>query len=131
MSTYLDAAERARLARLDAVKRRDHVVGESLGLAVAELFKKQVARRHTKLGTCSEAWCDLVPEALQERSCVESLHRGRLTVWVDSAPHLYQLRQLLLSGLEKELVTTCRGSGLRSVSLKRGRWYDERGEPRF
>ena len=50
---------------------------------------------------------------------------------VDSAPHLYQLKQLLLAGLEVQMLAACRGAGLRRITLKRGRWYDDRGEARF
>ena len=73
----------------------------------------------------------LIPEPLLARCALESFHRGRLTVIVDSAPHLYQLKQLLLAGLEVQMLAACRGAGLRRITLKRGRWYDDRGEARF
>jgi hypothetical protein len=31
---------------------------------------------------------------------------------------------LLLAGLEKQLLAACKASGLRRITLKRGRWYD-------
>lgn len=119
------------LSRLDRAKRRDVTVGEALGEDLLNLYHKQVERRQTKLGQVAEAWGRLVPEHLQERSCIESLHRGRLGVIVDSAPHLYELKQLLLAGLEAQLLTACRGAGVRRVTLKRGRWYDDAGHPTF
>ena len=124
-------AHLAHLARLDRCKRADQTVGEALGVQLVELYHRQVERRQTKLGQIADAWGRLVPESLQERSCLEGLHRGRLTVVVDSAPHLFQLRQLLLAGLEKQLLAACRGAGVRRIALKRGRWYDQAGNPAF
>ena len=49
---------------------------------------------------------------------------GTLTVVVDSASHLYELKQLLLAGLQQQLMIACGASGLRKVALRRGRWYD-------
>jgi hypothetical protein len=43
---------------------------------------------------------------------------------VDSASHLYELKQVLLSGLEKQLMFACKGAGLRKITLRPGRWYD-------
>ena len=117
-----DARDDSTLRRLDAAKRREDLVGSPLGEAVAQLFHGQVEKRQTKTGQAAEAWARIVPEELQARSCVESLVRGRLTVVVDSAPHLFQLRQLLLAGLETQLLSACRSAGVRRIALKRGRW---------
>jgi hypothetical protein len=56
--------------------------------------------------------------------CPESLNRGTLTVLVDSSAHLYDLKQLLLAGLEKQLLLACKSAGLRKIALKPGRWYE-------
>lgn len=119
------------LARLDRSKRIDHAVGEAIGVELIDLYHRQVERRQTKLGLIAQAWGRLIPESLQERSCLETLHRGRLTVVVDSAPHLYQLKQVLLAGLQKQIIAACPGAGIRSIRLKRGRWYDRNGDPTF
>lgn len=121
----------AELRRLDAAKRNTRVEGESLGMEAVQLFHQQVEKRHTKLGKATEAWARVVPESLQEHACIESLLRGRLTVLVDTAPHLFQLRQLMLAGLEDQLLLACRGAGVRKISLKRGRWYDDAGNDCF
>ena len=52
---------------------------------------------------------------------------GQLTVLVDSSPHLYELKQLLLAGLQKQLLVACKAAGLRKIHLKLGRWYDTTG----
>lgn len=121
----------AHLRRLDSHKRSDQSVGAPLSEAMLEFFHGQVARRQSKLATVADAWCHLIPASLLERCALESFHRGRLTVVVDSAAHLYQLRQVLLAGLESQLLASCRGAGLRKILLKRGRWYDDGGAARF
>ena len=65
-----------------------------------------------------------MPELLERHCALESFHRGQLTVLVDSSPHLYELRQLLLSGLEKQLKIACKSAGLKKITLTPGRWYD-------
>ena len=119
------------LARLDRCKRRDVPAGASLGAEMLAVYQKEVVPRQSKLGRIAEAWCRVVPEPLQKHASLEGMTRGRLTVVVDSAPHLYQLKQVLLAGGEKQLLMQCRGVGLRRVALKRGRWYDDAGRPTF
>jgi hypothetical protein len=43
---------------------------------------------------------------------------------VDSSSHLYEMRLVLSSGLEKQIIAACRSAGLRKITLKLGRWYD-------
>ena len=96
----------------------------SLGPEVVDFFKHSVAKRQSKLGKIAEAWATLVPPLLAEHCALESLTRGQLTVIVDSSPHLYDLKQLLLAGLEKQLLLACKPTGLKKIALKPGRWYD-------
>jgi len=60
---------------------------------------------------------------LLEHTCLESFRAGVLVVLVDSSSHLYQLKQLLLSGLEKQLMNDCRTMGLKKIVLRPGQWY--------
>ena len=39
---------------------------------------------------------------------------------------MYDLKQLLLAGLEKQFLAACKSQGLRKIALKSGRWYEER-----
>lgn len=96
---------------------------EKLGGEMVSFFKQCVEKRHAKLGKIAEAWQANVEEGLCDHCALESLHRGTLTVVVDSSSHLYQLKQLLLSGVEKKLVAACKSAGLRKIALKQGRWY--------
>ena len=58
-----------------------------------------------------------------------------LTVLVDSSSHLYELKQLLLAGLQQQLLLACNAAGLRKITLKPGRWYEgdapDGRKPRF
>jgi len=112
------------LRRLDRVKRRDNVVGNPLGPEMIQFFKQSVQKRHTKLGKIAESWGAIVPDMFGEHCSLESLSRGTLTVIVDSSSHLYELKQLLLAGIEQQLLIACKSTGLRKINLKPGRWYD-------
>ena len=112
--------ELARLARVKAVPPE---IPEALGPELISFFKTSVQKRQTKLEKIADCWQQLVPELLNEHCALEGLTRGTLTVLVDTAAHLYELKQLLLAGLEKQLLTACKATGLRKITLKRGRWY--------
>jgi hypothetical protein len=112
-----------QLQRLQKVKQSSAPPVEKLGGEMVNFFKHCVEKRHTRLGKIAEAWQAHVEEGLCEHCALEGLYRGTLTVVVDSSAHLYQLKQLLLSGVEKKLVLTCKSAGLRKVALKPGRWY--------
>jgi hypothetical protein len=112
------------LPRLARVKALPPELPEALGPELIAFFKTSVQKRQTKLEKLADCWSQLVPELLNEHCALEGFARGTLTVVVDSASHLYELKQLLLAGLEKQLLTACKGAGLRKIVLRRGRWYD-------
>lgn len=117
--------ELTQLDRLFQAKRRDEArPGAPLGPELVGFFKNSVQKRHTKLGKISECWSQLVPELLNDHCALESFSRGTLVVIVDSASHLYELKQLLLSGLERQLLVACGSTGLKKINLRPGRWYD-------
>jgi hypothetical protein len=113
-------AELRRLQRVKSAPTGDHAL---LGPEVVGFFKRSVARRQSSFGKVADAWQTLVPEPLVEHTALESFARGSLTVLVDSAAHLYELKQVLLAGLEQQLLLACRSSKLRRISLRQGRWY--------
>jgi hypothetical protein len=122
----------AALARLDAAKRRPVPAMTTLGPAMVGFFKQSVAKRQAKLGVIAQCWTALVPEPLNDHCSLESLAKGTLTVIVDSSSHLYELKQLLLAGLQQQVLIACRSTGLRKINLRPGRWYgDEDNRPRF
>ena len=112
------------LPRLARVKALPPALPDPLGPELISFFKTSVQKRQTKLEKIAGCWSQLVPELLNEHCALEGLTRGTLTVLVDTASHLYELKQLLLAGLEKQLLTACKATGLKKVVLKRGRWYD-------
>lgn len=109
-----------QLSRIHRVKQMKPYHPASLGDEAVALFNKDIRKRHEKFGKISEAWATLVPELLRERATLSAYTKGTLTVLVDSASHLYELRQLLGSGLEAQLKLACSSEGLRRVALKRG-----------
>lgn len=113
------------LRRLMSAKTRAPASLPGLGVEMLAFFHKSVEKRQTRLGEIAECWGRLVPQLLLEHCSLEGLHRGTLTVIVDSSAHLYELKQLLLAGLEKQLLLACRKSGLRKITLKQGRWYEQ------
>lgn len=119
------------LSRLARVKSLPPKVTGPLGPELISFFKTSIQRRQTKLGKIADVWSQLVPALINEHCALEGLTRGTLTVLVDTASHLYELKQLLLSGLERQLLVGCGSAGLRKITLKRGRWYaGETGDDR-
>lgn len=116
--------QEAELKRLSRVKAFVPPKAQLLGPQMVDFFKQTVQKRQTKLAKIAESWAQLVPESLSEHCSLEGLTRGTLSVLVDSSAHLYQLKELLLCGLEKQLLHTCKATGLRKVTLRPGRWYD-------
>jgi hypothetical protein len=112
------------------VKSRPAKPMDELGAELVGFFKQSVQKRQKKLEKIATAWETLVPQMFNEHCALEGLHRGSLTVLVDSASHLYELKQLLIGGLEKQLLMACRTAGLSKVVLRSGRWYEERGDLR-
>ena len=120
--------QQAELARVHRVKARAPYNGNPLGPELVGFFKQSVAKRQAKLGVIAECWNRLVPETLSSHCALESLSRGTLTVLVDSSSHLYEVKQLLLAGLEQQLLLASKTTGLRKVALKPGRWYESRDD---
>lgn len=112
------------LQRIQKVKQSAPPPTAKIGQDMVSFFRDVEKRQH-KLGQIAQVWAELVEEKLCEHCCLESLFKGTLTVLVDSSAHLYQLKQLLLDGVEKQLIARCKSSRLRKVALKPGRWYNE------
>ena len=122
MELFPQQRREAELRRLQRVKAAEPHKPAQLGAQIITFFKS-VEKRHKKLGKIAEIWEKLVPRLLLDHCALESLTRGTLTVLVDSSSHLYDLKHLLLAGLEKQLLLACKTTGLRKISLKPGGWY--------
>ena len=120
----------AQLRRLTQVKQINHPAGQPLGPEMIEFFQHSVEKRQTKFGKVAQAWGALVPEMFNEHCALEGFSRGTLTVAIDSSPHLYELKQLLLAGLQQQLLLACKSAGLRKINLRHGRGYQSDGDDR-
>ncbi|MDP9173452.1 MAG: DUF721 domain-containing protein [Planctomycetota bacterium] len=119
------------LRRLTNFKTNKAPAAVALGAEMIDFFQHSVAKRQTKLVKIAECWADLVPEILTDHCALESYTRGTLSVLVDTSSHLYELKQLLLAGLEQQLMIACKSAGLRKITLRHGRWYDGNQRLRF
>jgi len=117
-------AQEAELRRLSTIKRTNTDFAAPLGPEMVNFFQHSVQKRQTKLTQLAACWSQLVPETLADHCSLESLSRGTLVVLVDSASHLYELKQLLLAGLQQQLFLACKFAGLKKISLKPGRTPD-------
>jgi hypothetical protein len=108
------------LRRISSFKKRTRPVATLLGAEALHVFQQQVVRQQGKFGKLSDAWREHVPEPMLPHCTLSSFVRGTLTVLVDSSSHLFELKQMMLAGLEKQLLFTARGAGLRKITLKLG-----------
>lgn len=117
-------AKFVRMSQCKTMPARDTpMIGESL-----VRFYKSTVQRTRKFAGIGEVWETLLPPELNKHCCLESFRTGTLVVLVDSSAHLYQLKQLLLGGLQKKLIELCRAQGLKKINLRPGRWYSGDGE---
>lgn len=120
--------ERDQLARLAKFKTLPPKTTAAIGPELIEFFKQSVEKRQGKFAKIADVWNRLIPPTMLNHCALDSFTRGALTVVVDSSPHLYEMKQLLLSGLEKQLLIACKSTGLKKISLKPGRWYEGDGK---
>ena len=134
MTTRIQRLEEAELKRLSRVKSPARNPPARIGPEMIDFFQHSVQKRQTKFTKIAECWSVLVPTLLNDHCALESFNRGSLTVIVDSSSHLYELKQLLLAGLQQQLFLACKSAGLRKITLKPGRWYESSiggPKPRF
>ena len=124
MTLRNDRLEEATFKRLARVKSVSRAPANRLGPEMVSFFKQSVQKRQTHFGKIAECWSTLIPASINDHCALDSFHRGTLTVLVDTASHLYELKSLLLAGLQQQLLLACKSAGLRKISLKPGRWYD-------
>jgi hypothetical protein len=110
----------ADLLRLSKWKRTEHVDASKIGGDIIGCFK-QLEKRHKKFGHIGEAWLQLVPPALQEKTELSTFQRGVLGVVVEGGSNLFLMKQALLAGLQEQLLLACRGEGLKKITLRAGK----------
>ena len=94
----------AELTRLSRIKSSKHAPVQPLGPEMIAFFKHSVQKRQTHMSKIADVWSTLVPELLNDHCAFDSLTRGTLIVLVDTSAHLYELKQLLLAGLQQQLI---------------------------
>lgn len=116
--------------RLKRVLQQRQFAGRTrrLGDTLRGLVQKRILPRQENLSALGRAWGALLPQELQEHSCLDDFRRGRLKVLVDTSAHLYELTLLLQGGLTDQLREQCPGIGLNEVKLVRGLWYQMNGD---
>ena len=124
------ALQLAELRRLGRVKYEAPVEVGKLGPAMIGFFKQSVEKRQSKLVKIADCFARMVPASLAEHCAIDSFSRGTLTVVVDTASHLFDMKTLLLAGLQEQLKVACKTTGLVKVNLRPGRWYDGDGQNR-
>jgi len=116
-----DVQELRRMQKFKQVERQPLA---PLGEEMVAFFKQTAQKRQTKLSQIAECWGRLVPESLADHCTPYGLSRGTLTILVDSSVHLYEIKQLLLSGLQEQILMACKSAGLRKITLRPGRLPD-------
>jgi hypothetical protein len=103
-----------------------------LAQPLAILMKHTLGKRVRQIGRLAEVWDEVVPRPFADHTALEGFRSGTLTVIVDSAPHRFQLRQLLDGGLLAELRARFSGA-LNKVRLVPGKLceLDEAGNRRY
>jgi len=127
--TFMDDAQLRTVWQQRQGRSRISSLAEPLGV----LMKQELAKRVKQLGQLSTIWDAVVPSPIQEHTALDGLHRGVLTVLVDSASHRFTLQTLLTGGLMKEIQSRFDGA-LNKIRLVPGQFYSidiETGQKRY
>lgn len=118
----MTAWDPAKLKRVTQQRSRTKKPARTLAQSLDAFLRRRVYPRQRKLGRLAQAWQHLLPETLQEHTCLDSLNRGRLKVLVDDAASLYELN-LMKHQLLDQLRQLCPNAAPSDLRLVRGRWY--------
>lgn len=124
-----EAVSESHFRRIARVKQDQNAraLPPQIGQELIAFFKKEIQKPHTKLGDIAGCWQQMVPERILVHTSLDGFVGGTLRVLVDTPSHLYELKNLLLGGLEKKILDACRKHGLRRITLKPGRPAGELG----
>lgn len=107
--TGLAGVARLREARVRA--RGDQTLAADMDRALRE-----AGRQRRASGGCADAWAKIIPPDLIERTALEGVSRGVLTVRVPDGATRFQLDRFLRSGGQRAFVAACSAS-LRQVRI--------------
>lgn len=105
----LSGVERLRQTRLRT--RGDQTLRTEMDRAIHD-----AARTRRALAGCAEAWVSVVPPELIDRTALEGVSRGVLTVRVPDNAVRFQLDRFLRAGGQRAFVAACPAS-LRQVRI--------------
>ena len=87
--------------------------------AIGAMFQakaKQLRRLERSLSGVGQAWAELCPPELLQRTCVVRLSRGVLTLGASDSATRFEVDRLLRTGAQRQLVRRC-PSTLRKVKV--------------
>jgi len=99
---------------------------------LAILMNRTLAKKVRQLGQLAKIWDEVIPDKIRDHTALDSLHKGVLTVMVDSAAHRFLLQTLLGNGLLKEIRARFSGA-IDRIKLTPGQFYsvDLAGQKRY
>lgn len=91
-----------RLREARERKVRDDALSPAFQRAARDLHRLQKG-----LAGVAEAWEGVCPAELLDRTAIQAIRRGVLTIGVADAPTRYELERLLKGGAERDLIRRC------------------------
>ena len=121
-------------AQLRTVWQQRQYRGRAMHLSepLNSFMKHTLAKRVRRLRELAGIWDEVIPEFLRDHTALEGLHRGVLTVMVDSSGHRFHLQNLLAGGLKREIQARYSGP-LNKIRVIPGQFYavDLAGDRRY
>ncbi|MBN2209915.1 MAG: DUF721 domain-containing protein [Sedimentisphaerales bacterium] len=115
----MDEWNNARLRRVTK-QRCGRNSYQRLGETLGKFIHKSVLPQQERFSSLGAAWAELLPAELLDHTNFANLRRGKLTVQVDSAAHLFELKLILAEGLLDEIQGRCPHANLREIKLQLG-----------
>lgn len=90
---------------------------ETLAGAVEKILSRLKINETPWLNSLSQAWPDLVPPEVAKVARPGKWENNTLYIYVDSSPHLFEIRRTHLRDIEKTVKTFAGGNRVRQVRL--------------
>lgn len=110
-------ANPGQLERLQQWRNRP-LRARSIGDGVASIDRK-ARQLHRRVGEFVDAWHTLLPDELNEHTCVTGIRGGVVDVVVESSAISFEIDRRIREGLLDELRAACRGTIVR-IKLRIG-----------
>ncbi len=91
--------------KLDRLRENRRRKGRETGIgATFEAQGRDLKRLQRRMGPMAEAWLSVCPPSLLERTAIDGISRGVLTIRVDSHATRYTLDRILRAGGERDFI---------------------------